>query len=331
MKSVAWPAKKALVLCVNGQDGSYLAQHLIDASWEVHGLGRQDDSRWIKPESGLHYHRINLSDADALWDLLETLQPDAVFHFAAVHGAAGFSYESHWRDVHAVNVVAVHAVLEYQRSLKPAATLVYASSSKVFGEKLPPRISEHSPRYSTCIYTTTKNAATDLISYYRKRHQSKSSVIWTFNHESPRRGSTYFLPKIVDTLANAIIEPKYTAEIASLGFWSDWGDANEFMQLVATLPSSAAESDIIFATGKTVWAEEFVTTLFEKFGLDWRAHLLEKFPLIGARPDRWNVDTTELQRHCGTIPVRTILKIAIDVLQHRHPAAWRQAVLIEKK
>jgi GDPmannose 4,6-dehydratase len=330
MKHVARPAKRALVIGVNGQDGSYLAQHLIDAHWEVHGLGRQEHSRWVKPKLGLHYHSINLSDADALWKLLKTLQPDAVFHFAAVHGAAGFSYESKWREVHAVNVVTVHAVLEYQRCIKPSATLIYASSSKVFGKKLFARISEHSPRYSTCIYTTTKNAATDLISFYRKQHQLKCSIIWTFNHESPRRGSSYFLPKIVDTLAKAIIEPKYTAEIDSLGFWGDWGDANEFMQLIANLPSSAAESDIIFATGRTIWAEDFVAALFGKFGLDWRAHLLERFPLIGNRPDRWYVDTTELQRHCGGVPARTMLEIATDMLQLCHPAAWRQAALRDR-
>ncbi len=324
MKSDVRLAKKALVLGVNGQDGSYLAEHLIKDDWEVHGVGRQEVSRWVLPNAGFVYHSVNLADVNTLWMLLDSVRPDAIFHFAAVHGAAGFSYESHWREVHAVNVVAVHAVLEYQRTVKPDATLIYASSSKVFGEKLPARINANSPRYSTCIYTTTKNAATDLINYYRKRHLSKSSVIWTFNHESIRRGQDYFLPKIVDALAKSIIDRSYIAEIASLGFWIDWGDANEFMQLVATMHNAIPNSDVIFATGKTIWAEEFVNSLFSKFGLDFQTHLREKFPLLEERPVRWEVDTTGIKQQCGIIPTRSVLEVALDMLKHNYPSAWEK-------
>ena len=322
---VASSKKRALVLGVNGQDGSYLAQHLIKTGCEVHGISRQCVSRWLDADSSFVYHCIDLTDVDALWKLLDEIRPDAIFHFAAVHGPAGFSYETHWRDVHAVNVVTVHALLEYQRSLKSEATLIYASSSKVFGEKLPSLITEYSPRYSTCIYTTTKNAATDLILYYRKQHKSKSSVIWTFNHESPRRGSNFFLPKIVDVLAKAIMDRSHTADITSLAFWGDWGDANEFMQLVATMPAGAPDNDVILATGKTIWAEEFVSALFAQFGLDWRVHLREKFTLREEGPERWKVEITKLGRLCGAVPVRTAFDVALDILKQKHPAAWGKA------
>lgn len=313
---------KALVLGVNGQDGSYLAQHLADAGWSVHGVGRQAALRWGQPHSNLIYHSVDLSDADVLWQTLDGVRPDAVFHFAAIHGSAGFSYEEHWRDVHAVNLVAAHAVLEYQRVLRPDSRFVYASSSKVFGDSLPALVSEACPRYSQCIYTTTKNAATDLIVYYRKRHAAKASVVWTFNHESPRRGSSYFLPKVVDALAKALIDPSHVAEIATLGFWGDWGDANEYMHLIAHLPEASVGQDLVFATGCTTWASDFVDELFSGFGLDWRKHLVEKFPHEGERPVSWKVDTSRLQSLCNGGPRRSVLEIALDMLRENYPQVW---------
>ena len=317
---MASDAKRALVLGVNGQDGSYLAEGLIKSGLQVHGVGRQKVARWLPSDSGLIYHALDLIDTDRFWHLLELVRPHFIFHFAAVHGPAGFFYEEHWRDVHAVNVVALHAVLEYQRRVMPGARLIYASSSKAFGENLPKKITENSPRFSECIYTTTKNAATDLIFYYRKYHHSKSSVIWTFNHESPRRAANYFFPKIIDTLAKSIVDPKYTTEISSLSFWGNWGDANEFMQIAITLSEVSIGRDFVFAAIETVWAEDLVQSLFSKFGLNWRSHLQEKSPLKGRRPPHWIVDTSALKSAGSTTPVRTAVEIAIDILNINYPS-----------
>ncbi|MFN3077959.1 MAG: GDP-mannose 4,6-dehydratase, partial [Alphaproteobacteria bacterium] len=92
---------RALVLGVNGQDGSYLAEALLRRGYEVAGCGRQAQSRYL-PESTtarFRYHRLDLTDAPALEGLLTALDPDVVFHFAAIHGAAGFAYEPLWGDV----------------------------------------------------------------------------------------------------------------------------------------------------------------------------------------------------------------------------------------
>jgi GDPmannose 4,6-dehydratase len=222
-----------------------------------------------------------------------------------------------------VNLVAVHAVLEYQRRLMPSARLVYASSSKVFGEQLPAVVTESSPRQSTCIYTTTKNAATDLIAYYRKRYNSKSSILWTFSHESSRRGPSYFLPKVVDALAKAIVDPSHVAEIASLAFWGDWGDASEYMQIIARFPDELFGTDMIFATGQTIWASDFVDTLFGKYGLNWRNHLVERFPLVGVRPAPWRVDISRLVNLSGATPSKGGVEIASEILRENYPEIWQ--------
>jgi len=317
--------RRALVLGINGQDGSYLAERLLACGWEVFGIGRQVNLRWIPVTSGINYYAFNLSNFGAFSELLLEIRPDAIFHFAAVHGSAGFSYEEHWKDVHSVNTISTHAILEYLRCVMPEGTLIYASSSKVFGSTFPSIITESSQRYSSCIYTTTKNAATDLISYYRKRHGIRASVVWTFNHESPRRGSAYFIPKIIDTLAQSILDVSHTSEIATLRFWSDWGDAEEFMDIVVNIADKARGNDLLLATGKTLWAEDFVDTLFKKYGLCWRNHLIEKLAPLKERPDNWKVDLSAVNAAINRLPVRTIFDVAEDILRLNYPKAWKLA------
>jgi len=314
--------RRALVLGVNGQDGSYLAEHLLVQGWMVAGVGRQATSRWVSLAPGFQYVPLDLADSARFAALLQEFRPDAIFHFAAVHGSAGFSYEEHWHDVHLVNTVATHAALEYLRVVAPEAVLVYASSSKVFGEPLPLHITEASPRASTCIYTTTKNASTDLIRYYRSRHGLRASVVWTFNHESPRRGGSYFLPRIIDTLARAILDPHATGQIGALGFWSDWGDAQEFMAMVAAIAEQAPGTDLLLATGQTWWAMDFVDTLFQSHGLRWRDHLIVASDAPAQRPPRWAADVSGLQRVIGRSITRSVFDVAQDILQVRHPQAW---------
>ena len=120
--------------------------------------------------------------------------PDVIFHFAAIHGAAGFNYEAVWPELHQVNTLSVHAVLDYIRAERRGCGLVYASSAKVFGTPPPSRIDESTPRLSTDLYSITKNAAHALIDYYRARHDVRASVLYLFNHESPRRARTISFP-----------------------------------------------------------------------------------------------------------------------------------------
>ncbi len=315
----------ALVLGVNGQDGSYLAERLLQRGWSVHGVGRQTTSRWLNPDSGLHYHALDLSDLLAFSALLTAIRPDAIFHFAAVHGSSGFFYEDRWRDVHPVNTVSVHVILEYLRCLNPEGFLVYASSSKVFGAELPSNISELSPRHSSCIYTTTKNAATDLVGYYRKRHGIKASVVWTFNHESPRRAKNYFIPQIADILAKSIIDRNYTAQIGTLGFWCDWGDAEEFMDIVADIAGNPLNGDFLLASGETLWAEDFADTLFKQYGLDWKNHMIEKIAPPAERPPKWRADLSVLRTVANRSPTRTIFDVVGDMVRLGYPNAWKMA------
>src|ERR1039458_6921022 len=107
---------RSLILGVNGQDGSYLAETLLRRGHEVIGLGRDEASRYVPVSAKFRYLQIDLRNADALARFVSEAMPDQVFHFAAVHGAASFEYEPVWRDAVSVGVSALHVLLEHART-----------------------------------------------------------------------------------------------------------------------------------------------------------------------------------------------------------------------
>lgn len=315
----------AVVLGVNGQDGSYLAEELLTHGWRVIGVGKQTNSRWVNPVlGGFVYEFVDLRDPEQLLHLLRLWRPQAVFHLAALHGPSGFSYENHWQEVHLVNTLSAHAVLEYLRVDAPDAALIYASSSKVFQTSLGGVISEATLRASACIYSTTKNAATDLIIYYRKTYGIKASVTWMFNHESPRRQGSFFLPRVVKALAGAILDEPEAGAVSSLSFWADWTDARDLMRLIRRIAKEAPGQDFILASGETIWAEDFVATLYGLFELSHQDKLKVHFSSANPRPPAFYVDNTKLQSLIGDFKLNSAVDVAVDILRINYPQAWER-------
>lgn len=297
--------RTALVLGVNGQDGSYLAERLAHNGWRVAGTGRQAA---VRPElAGVlgAYHALDLNDLAALQQLLQAVQADAVFHTAAVHGAAGFRYEDVWLSAHTVNTLSLHAALEYARTARTSGRdvqVVYFSSAKAFGALDGRVIDETTPRVSTCIYSTTKNAAADLVQYYRNRHGTAASVVWLFNHESARRPAQFFVMQVLDALAKSLADRSHTATLGSLDFWCDWGHAQEYMTLIADGCDALRGHDVVLATGHTVWARDVVTELFASAGLAVGDHITTATVQPRQPAAFWRADPGKLERLVGARP-----------------------------
>jgi GDPmannose 4,6-dehydratase len=303
----------ALVLGANGQDGSYLSEILCARGTAVVAVGRQPAPRWPVASENYRYRRCDITDIGALTTLLHETVPDLIFHFAAIHGPAGFNYEAVWQQAHQVNTLSVHAVLEYTRSAKPDCGLVYASSAKVFGSPPPPHMDETSPRLSTDIYSATKNAAHALVDYYRARHGAKASVLYLFNHESPRRTPDFFIPRIAAALARAKASGG-KSELHTLDFACDWGDAREYMQIAAEIAERGLWEDYVLATGKTWTGREMVTALFARHGLDHAAYITETATAADV-PSLSQASNARLQARLGRVPVRSILDVCDDFLR----------------
>ena len=320
----------ALVIGVDGQDGHYLAEGLLAAGVPTFGLGRRVPAPGHAPGQtlghtagettleGLRYRSVDLTRPERLSDLLDETRPARIYHVAAVHGASGFVYEDKWQAALAVNLASVHICLEYIRTQRPEARLLYASSLKAFGVVPPAVIDETTPRRSDELYAITKNAARDLIDHYRRAHGLGAVSLYLFNHESPRRPANFFMPRVVAALAAAKAGSGERTRLASLDFACDWGSAREFMTLGRALLEEAPTQDFVMATGRTVTGLEFVETFFAEHGLDWRDHLdIGKAP--GSEPvHRYRADLAAMQGAIGKTPRLTALDTANWILAENH-------------
>jgi GDPmannose 4,6-dehydratase len=303
---------KALVLGVNGQDGSYLAEILIERGYQVTGVGRQAASRWVDP-GRFCYVSLDIAAARELDALLAETLPHEIYHMAAIHGSAGHAYEAGWREALALNVGSVHTCLEHIRTRSPAARLFYPSSLKAFGSCPPPRIDENTPRVSSCLYSITKNAATGLIQYYRAQHDVWACVGYYFNHDSPRRPDSYFLPRLAARIAAQLGRGGPVPELASMDFWCDWGSSQEFMELTADLLRAGRPRDVVIATGQPIHAASLAAKLAHAVGI---APLSATRPAHGAAPFR--AELGALRDAVGRVPCHGALDVAGWILRHNH-------------
>lgn len=308
----------ALVLGVNGQDGSYIADVLLERGYKVTGLGRQASSRWVDAER-YDYVQIDAANVEALDGLLARTMPDQIYHMAVVHGSAGHAYEAVWQQALALNVGSVHTCLEHMRRRSPKARLFYPSSLKVFGDPPPAEIDEATPRVSSCLYSITKNAATDLIHQYRLRHNAWACVGYYFNHDSPRRPDSFFLPRLAAQIAASLRQDAPAPSVATLDFWCDWGSSREFMELTVDLMDQEAPQDVVMATGRPVCAFDLAHILAAGVGAPPPAY--RSRPTVAEPSARAKLD--RLRGITGRVPRHDALDVGKWILTERHGLIWR--------
>ncbi len=319
----------ALILGVNGQDGSYLAESLLRRGIAVVGVGHRDESRHVAPQSGFTYVRLDLTQSDEVAGLVERAAPDLAFHVAAVHGAisAGFTYEEAWRDMMRVNVFALHVLLEHARLRAPDMTIIYAGSSKVFPTPLAGLIDETTETRASCLYSVGKLAARDLMREYRRTHGLKTTNLILFNHDSPRRPPQFFLPIVATTIAESLRDRAYTTRVRTLDFRIDWSAADEIMDIVVDIALRGAPHEVVVASGMTVYAREVVSGIFARYGLDARRHLLED--LAPAEPGpQFMVGIDCLLEASGRRPRKTVADIVDDMLEAQRSAPFANRGLV---
>jgi GDPmannose 4,6-dehydratase len=292
---------RSLVIGVNGQDGSFLAENMLRRGYSVVGIGRDDSSRYVNPTRGFTYEKLDVLDLGALEGLLRRVAPDVVFHFAAVHGAAGFEYEPIWRDMMAVNVLSLHVLLEHARLRGRSMRIVYAGSAKIFPTPLSGTIDEATPARATCLYSIGKIASRELVMQYRERHGVAATNLIFFNHDSARRPPGYFLPTIAAAIAGAKEDRSFKSRVKTLDFRIDWSAAPELMDLAIDLAERSDVAEVVMASGRTWHGRVAVERLFERHGLDSRDHIVEALPRSEPGPE-FRVDIARLVAAAGRRP-----------------------------
>ncbi len=268
-------AKKALITGITGQDGSYLAELLLDKGYEVHGLVRRSSSfnTWridhIREQIVLHYG--DLVDQNSLVRALEALEPDEVYNLAAQsHVKVSFEMPEYTTDVTAIGVL---RVLDAVRDLGLATRVYQAGSSEMFGLVQETPQSERTPFHPRSPYAVSKVYGHWMAINYRESYGMHVSNGILFNHESPRRGENFVTRKI--TMGVAAIKQGRAKELrlGNLDAKRDWGYAKDYVEVMWRILQQPKPDDYVIATGETHSVREFCEQAFSCVGLDWQEYV----------------------------------------------------------
>jgi GDPmannose 4,6-dehydratase len=268
--------KRALITGISGQDGSYLAELLLEKGYEVHGIIRRSssfntdriDHLYTDPhEQGvrLFTHYGDLSDSVALVKLLYELQPDEIYHLGAQsHVRVSFDIPEYTFDITAAGTV---RLLEAIREAGVPARFYQASSSEMFGAAPPPQ-NESTPFHPRSPYGVSKVAAYWATVNYREAYELFAVNGILFNHESPRRGETFVTRKITRAVARIAAGLQDKLWLGNLDAKRDWGYAPDYVEAMWMMLQADEPDDFVIATGETHTVREAVEIAFARKDLD---------------------------------------------------------------
>lgn len=264
--------KKAFITGVTGQDGSYLAELLLEKGYEVHAILRRASVFTTQRIDHLMDHlrfktyHGDLSDSSNLHRLLTKVQPDEVYNLGAQsHVAVSFEVPEYTADVDAVGTI---RLLDAIRDIGLKTKFYQASTSELFGG-LPGTApqSEETPFYPKSPYGAAKLYSYWVTVNYRESYGLFACNGILFNHESPRRGETFVTKKITKAVANISKGKQKELRLGNLDAKRDWGHAKEFVEAMWLMLQQEKPDDYVIATGKTYTIRQFVEYAFEEVGI----------------------------------------------------------------
>jgi len=265
-------AKKALITGITGQDGSYLAELLLEKGYEVHGLVRRSSSfnTWridhVREQLVLHYG--DLVDQNSLVRALEAIAPDEVYNLAAQsHVKVSFEMPEYTTDVTAIGVL---RVLDAVRDLGIPARVYQAGSSEMFGLVQETPQTERTPFHPRSPYAVSKVYGHWMTVNYRESYAMHASNGILFNHESPRRGENFVTRKITMGVAAIRQGRAKDLRLGNLDAKRDWGYAKDYVEAMWRMLQQDQPGDYVIATGETHSVREFCEQAFGCVGLDWK-------------------------------------------------------------
>jgi GDPmannose 4,6-dehydratase len=275
--------KKALITGVTGQDGSYLAELLLDKGYEVHGIKRRAslfntgriDHIYQDPhveDKRLFLHCGDLTDTSNLTRILREVQPDEVYNLGAMsHVAVSFESPEYTADVDAIGTLRLLEAIRFL-GLEQKTRFYQASTSELYGlvQEVPQR--ETTPFYPRSPYAVAKLYAYWITVNYREAYGIYACNGILFNHESPRRGETFVTRKITRGLANIALGLERQLFLGNLDALRDWGHARDYVEMQWLMLQQDKPEDFVIATGRQYSVRHFVELAAREFGIeiDWQ-------------------------------------------------------------
>lgn len=318
-------AKKALITGITGQDGSYMAEFLLNKGYEVHGIIRRAstfntgrlDAIYADPHSGksrLFLHYGDMSDASALARLVGKICPEEIYNLAAQsHVRVSFDSPEYTTDITATGAV---RLLEAMRETGVKARFYQASSSEMYG-----KVQETPQKETTPFYPRSPYGCAKLFSYwvtvnYRESYGMHASNGILFNHESPRRGETFVTRKITRAVAHIEVGLQDKLYLGNLDAKRDWGHAREYVQAMWLMLQQDEPDDYVIATGETHSIREFLDLAFGHVGLDWQKYVeIDPRYYRPAEVDVLIGDYSKAKKKLGWEPKMRFKELVIDMVE----------------
>ncbi len=277
--------KKALIFGITGQDGSFLAELLLQKGYEVHGVVRRAstfntdrlDQIYADPHEdnvSMYLHYGDLADGAGLQHILERVQPDEIYNLAAQsHVRVSFDLAEYTADIVAQGTLRIlEALRAYSKNSNRNVRFYQAGSSEMFGAAKPPQ-NEATPFYPRSPYAVSKVAAHWYCVNYREAYGLFICNGILFNHESERRGETFVTRKITRALTRIRAGMQKQLFLGNLESKRDWGYAGDYVEAMWLMLQQAQPDDYVVATGEAHTVAEFLDVAGKYAGLNWRQHV----------------------------------------------------------
>ncbi len=315
--------KRALITGITGQDGSYLAEHLLHLDYEVHGLvrhvalqdGRDRLQRLTPILPRIQLHSGSLENAASVSHVVQRVQPHEVYHLGA-QTFVPYSFEDAFSTLQ-TNINGTHFVLEAVKQAAPQARVYFAGSSEMFGnaDEQPQR--ETTRFHPRSPYGIAKVTGFNLTRNYREAYQLFACSGIMFNHESPRRGFEFVTRKITQHAARIKRGLAKELPLGNLDARRDWGFALDYVHAMHAMLQQPTPQDYVVATGETHTVREFCELAFAHLGLNWQDYVVTKpelqrpaevFTLVG--------DATRARQELGWSPTMSFRELVESMVDH---------------
>jgi GDPmannose 4,6-dehydratase len=318
--------KKAIITGVTGQDGSYLAELLLDNGYEVHGVVRRASTETFERIAHLSgkikLHQADLLDQLSIVEVLREVRPDEVYNLAAMSFVP-----TSWKQpvlTGEFTAIGVTRVLEAIRLLDPKHIRFYqASSSEMFGRVRESPQKESTPFYPRSPYGVAKVYGHFITVNYRESYGMFCCSGILFNHEGPRRGREFVTRKVTDAAARIKLGLANELRLGNLEARRDWGHARDYVRAMYLMLQQPQPDDYVIATGETHTVGELVRIAFHSVGLDWTKYVVQDPSLIRpAEVDLLIGDASKAKKVLGWEPtirfeelVREMVAVDLDRLR----------------
>jgi len=314
--------KKALITGISGQDGSYLAEYLLELGYEVHGIVRRQsvpenqNSRFSHIIGNITNYYGDLLDEHSIYSIIEKVHPDEIYNLAGMsHVRISFDIPSFTIKTNSLGVL---NMLEAYRKLIPESKFYQASSSEMFGNSKDidgyQRLTTHMTPVSP--YGCSKLMAYNLTNHYRNAYKLHICNGILFNHESPRRGTNFVTHKVVKGAVEIKKGLRSTLELGNMDSSRDWGHSYDYVRAMHLILNSDVPRNWIVATGETRTVRELCDYVFSSLDLDYRKYVVQNEKYM--RPEELDYlkgDWKEIRTVLGWVPTYTFESMIDEMIE----------------